>query len=182
MLLAGKTPFRPHSVIKDPRGTYLYASPEVFEDFKINPVDLIGATDLDLPSQEPYGYSWMVSDLLVMKEGRSDNIVQGICCQGSPGWMRSFKAPLIGRTGKIQGITIKSIPLQSSNIIPLTNQQLACLKELALGYTFKQIGRNLGLTEKTVEHYIRAVKARLNIHTRAELIAEAIARGLVGCL
>lgn len=85
------------------------------------------------------------------------------------------------------GILSLALPLMtkkkaicSDAIIPLTPRQIACLREVALGCTYKQVGRKLGLTEKTVEHYMRAVKARLNIYTRAELISEAIARGLVG--
>jgi len=55
----------------------------------------------------------------------------------------------------------------------LTKRQLDCLLYLVKGLTIKQIGCELMLSPKTVEHYLDAVKTKLNCHTRSELIEKA---------
>jgi DNA-binding CsgD family transcriptional regulator len=44
--------------------------------------------------------------------------------------------------------------------------------------TMKQIAYELGLSPKTVEHYLETVKLKLKCHTRQELIEKALAIGL----
>jgi DNA-binding NarL/FixJ family response regulator len=90
------------------------------------------------------------------------------------------QSPLYGHSGNVLGIHGLSIPVGEQCLIPLTNQQTACLKQLALGNTYKQIAHELGLSAKTVEHYLDAVKLKLNCQSRSDLILQAIERGLVG--
>ena len=78
------------------------------------------------------------------------------------------------------GITGFSLKINDISLIPITKQQTACLKYLAMGFTHKQIAQKMCLAQKTVEHYLNAVKLKLNCKTRAELISQAIERGLVG--
>ena len=59
----------------------------------------------------------------------------------------------------------------------LTTRQLDCLKLLAKGMTMKQIGVSLGLSSRTVEHYLEAVKSKLKCGTRAEMIGVALELG-----
>ena len=56
----------------------------------------------------------------------------------------------------------------------LTSQQFKCLLHLVKGMTIKQIATELTLSPKTVEHYLDAVKIKLNCHSRSELIGAAL--------
>jgi DNA-binding CsgD family transcriptional regulator len=52
----------------------------------------------------------------------------------------------------------------------LTSRQYDCLSYLARGMTIKEIALELKLSARTVEHYLEAVKDKLNCNTRSELV------------
>ncbi|MBA2649585.1 MAG: helix-turn-helix transcriptional regulator [Legionella sp.] len=52
----------------------------------------------------------------------------------------------------------------------LTSRQYDCLYYLARGMTIKEIALQLKLSARTVEHYLEAIKDKLNCRTRSELI------------
>lgn len=56
----------------------------------------------------------------------------------------------------------------------LTKRQMECLFYLVKGMTIKQIANTLHLSPKTVEHYLDAVKTKLNCDTRSQLIEKAL--------
>lgn len=167
--------------VKDIDGIYLYVSPSVLEDFNfVNPNEILGRSDLEFPEQKDNVYAWIEEDKRIIATGKSEYVINAVCRSGMTLWQRTYKSPLYGRSGKIQGVTGSSIYISRSSLIPLTKQQSACLKHLAMGKTHKQIGQTLGLAQKTVEHYLDAVKLKLNCKSRSELIVQAIERGLVG--
>jgi DNA-binding CsgD family transcriptional regulator len=61
------------------------------------------------------------------------------------------------------------------NKFGLSMRQLECLDLLAKGMTYKQIAANLGLSSRTIEHYIEAIKIKLNCESRHALIAKYMA-------
>ncbi len=61
-----------------------------------------------------------------------------------------------------------------TNQISLTERQTDCLYYLVLGMTIKQIGETMGLSARTVEHYLEAVKSKLQCKTRVDLISKAL--------
>lgn len=67
-----------------------------------------------------------------------------------------------------------SLPLLSSNYYGLTKRQMECLYYITKGKTVKQAATTLGLSPKTVEHYIEATKSKLGCSTRSELIDAAL--------
>jgi DNA-binding CsgD family transcriptional regulator len=167
---------------KDKKGFYISMNQD-FLDVSIieNASDVIGYTDEAMP----WAYNataLMQNDARVIKTEKIQTYMERSIYQGKPHYFRSTKSPLIGRVGKILGVQCISIPVSDRCLIPLTKQQTACLKELALGFTHKQIGQTLGLAQKTVEHYLDATKLKLNCKTRAELVLQAIERGLIGLL
>jgi len=99
----------------------------------------------------------------------------------------SYKMPLMSRLGKTIGIIGISFSVKNNepmlSALPdndrvdyktkLTAQQLDVLFYLVKGLTIKQIARAMALSAKTVEHYLEAVRAKLNCLNRAELIAKA---------
>lgn len=56
-----------------------------------------------------------------------------------------------------------------SRLLLLTRREKDCLRWLRKGYTYEMIGEALGLTERTVEHYLDSVKNKLSLETRSEL-------------
>ncbi len=61
----------------------------------------------------------------------------------------------------------------------LTPRELEVLKLVALGHTTTQIGEQLGLSARTVEHYRANLKEKIGARTRAELTHFAVERGLL---
>lgn len=72
---------------------------------------------------------------------------------------------------------IKEALIANTSTHGLTKQQASCLYYLVRGMTMKQIAATLNLAPKTVEHYLDAVKIKLNCFTRSELIEKALAMG-----
>jgi DNA-binding NarL/FixJ family response regulator len=61
----------------------------------------------------------------------------------------------------------------------ITPRQLQILRLMALGLALKQIGRELGVAEKTVRNQASLMYAKLRIHDRAQAILYAFHKGLV---
>jgi DNA-binding CsgD family transcriptional regulator len=61
----------------------------------------------------------------------------------------------------------------------LTARELEVLQLLAQGCSGAQLARRLHRSPKTVDHHISAVLEKLGVHSRAEAIAAAFARGIV---
>lgn len=55
----------------------------------------------------------------------------------------------------------------------LSVRQKECVKLLVKGMSYKQIGYQLGLSMRTVEHYLETVRQKLGCDTRLQLIAYA---------
>jgi DNA-binding CsgD family transcriptional regulator len=141
--------------------------------------DVVGLKDADLPWYQMASY-YIENDQMVIKTEQTHVFYEPCLFAGKPQLYRATKAPLMGNSGKVIGIHGVSVLVSDRCLIPLTHQQTACLTHLARGYTYKQIGLELGLSQKTVEHYLEAVKIKLDCNSRAELIMQAIERGLVG--
>lgn len=63
--------------------------------------------------------------------------------------------------------------LLGSNKAPnhLTTQELACIKGLAKGMSYKDIAKSLNISHRTVETYLNRVRLRLNLQRKRDLIA-----------
>lgn len=59
------------------------------------------------------------------------------------------------------------------NLLTLSKREKQCLDLLKRGHTYHAIGLSLGLSERTVEHYLESVKNKLNLETRTELFLAA---------
>lgn len=58
-------------------------------------------------------------------------------------------------------------------LLTLSKREKQCLALLKEGHTYHTIGLSLGLSERTVEHYLESVKNKLNLETRADLFLAA---------
>jgi LuxR family quorum sensing-dependent transcriptional regulator len=63
--------------------------------------------------------------------------------------------------------------------IQLTPRQLECLTRIAAGQTSAEIGAALGLSTRTVDHYVTHACARLGVRNRAQAVAKAIRTRLI---
>lgn len=61
----------------------------------------------------------------------------------------------------------------------LTVRQFQILRLMSLGLALKQIGRELGVTEKTVRNQASLMYANLHVHDRVQAILYAFRKGLV---
>lgn len=171
-----------HTYSKDANGRGVSINEGVIKSFGLaSASDYLGMTDMDLPDQELYAPTWIENDCRIMMNGEGEMLLELCNCAGTLQWFRSYKSPLIGHSGNVLGITGISLKISEKSLIHLSKQQTACLKYLAAGLTHKHIGKTLGISQKTVEHYLDAVKLKLGLKTRVELITHAIERGLVGC-
>jgi two-component system response regulator NreC len=62
---------------------------------------------------------------------------------------------------------------------PLTSREIEVLRLLARGYTNNQVAETLHLSVRTVEYHRSNVIAKLNLHSRSELIRYAEEKGLI---
>jgi DNA-binding CsgD family transcriptional regulator len=58
-----------------------------------------------------------------------------------------------------------------------TRRQLDCLALAARGMTATEIGRELGVSPRTVEHHLAKLCERLGVRTRVQALAVAVERG-----
>jgi DNA-binding CsgD family transcriptional regulator len=61
----------------------------------------------------------------------------------------------------------------------LTPRQIECIARIAAGETSAEIASALGLSVRTIEHYVAAACERLAVRSRAQAVAKAIAKGLI---
>lgn len=62
----------------------------------------------------------------------------------------------------------------------LSRREIEVLRAIALGFTTKEISKELDLSEKTVQTYRERIYKKLTLHTRADLVHYALAHGLAG--
>ena len=75
-------------------------------------------------------------------------------------------------------LTAEATPQAEEPVEPLTQRELEVLKLVALGYTTAEIGAQLSLNARTVEHYRANLKDKIGVRTRAELTRYAAEHGL----
>jgi DNA-binding NarL/FixJ family response regulator len=63
----------------------------------------------------------------------------------------------------------------------LSRRETEVLRAVALGFTTKEISRELEVSQKTVQTYRERIYKKLALRTRADLVHYALAHGLVGC-
>ncbi len=157
--------------------------------------DVIGSNDFDF--WEKYAPFMQKNDSEVFSTHLSKTIIEPsiLVNKNEQVFYLSHKVPLRARSGKIIGVFGQSVlynqsvdlvnqlkqlpfsPQELSNAESATNlskRQIQCLYYLIRGYTAKQIGKSLGLSNKTVEFYFSNLKKKLGCNSRMELIKKTI--------
>lgn len=63
--------------------------------------------------------------------------------------------------------------------VKLSTRQLECLARIAAGETSVEIAAGLGLSPRTVDHYIGAACSKLGARSRAQAVAAALRMELI---
>ena len=62
---------------------------------------------------------------------------------------------------------------------PITRRQMQVLRLICAGLRLREVGEQLGLSPRTVEHHKYQLMSRLNVRTSAQLVLYAARRGWV---
>lgn len=84
--------------------------------------------------------------------------------------------PRLGHDVQDWSITVRE---GTSRLEQLSAREREVLRQVALGYTNKEIGLSLGISEKTVETYRQRIREKLDIKSRVEFCRVAAELGLV---
>jgi DNA-binding CsgD family transcriptional regulator len=82
----------------------------------------------------------------------------------------------LGARHDLERLDLRRPPAPATN--GLTTRELQVLKLVARGRTNKEIGRELALSERTVDRHVSNILAKLDVPTRAAATAHAVANGL----
>jgi DNA-binding NarL/FixJ family response regulator len=72
----------------------------------------------------------------------------------------------------------RRVAKRSTGENPLSDREREVLNLVARGYTYKQVGKELYIAEKTVENHVRNILAKLHLSRRAELVRWAADHGI----
>jgi DNA-binding NarL/FixJ family response regulator len=109
----------------------------------------------------------------VLKDTPPDRLIAAIrelAAGGSP------MTPEIAR--KVVTMFQKVAPPRSSDHA-LTQRELDVLQSLADGHSYKTAGAALGMALDTVRFHVRAIYAKLHVHSKSEAVLAALRKGLV---
>ena len=62
----------------------------------------------------------------------------------------------------------------------LSRREIEVLRAVALGFTTREISKDLRVSQKTVQTYRERIYKKLGLKTRADLVHYALAHGLIG--
>jgi two-component system, NarL family, response regulator NreC len=72
-------------------------------------------------------------------------------------------------------------PVGRTGLKQLSRREIEVLRAIALGFTTREISRELDLSVRTIQTYRERIYEKLSLQTRADLVHYALAHGLTGC-
>ena len=78
-----------------------------------------------------------------------------------------------------RGSLPQAAPSLAKHAVLLSDTDLAIIRHLAQGLTNKQIGARVHLSPHTVKDHLEKICASLGVHSRTEIVAEALRHGLI---
>lgn len=140
--------------------------------------EIQGLSDFDLPIQRDDASIYRRNDQIVLNQNCALEFQETavLTKENKRVTYKSVKMPLVTKLNETIGtIGITSLLYSESVDAPtLSKRQKDCLYFAVLGYTMKEISIELGLSPKTVEHYINNVKNKLKCSSRSMLIQKAL--------
>jgi DNA-binding NarL/FixJ family response regulator len=90
--------------------------------------------------------------------------------QGEPVFSPALAALLLGE--------FRRMAKDSGPVQPLSDREREVLQYVARGHTYKEIGEELYIAEKTVENHVRNILNKLHLNRKQELIRYALEHGI----
>lgn len=117
---------------------------------------------------------------LALAEGPEESLRQALAILGTLG--AGPLSAIVRRRMRERGL--RSIPrgpneATRTNPLGLTTRELEVLQLLAQGCSSAQLARRLHRSPKTIDHHICSLLEKLGVHSRAEAVSVAFARGIV---
>jgi DNA-binding NarL/FixJ family response regulator len=93
-----------------------------------------------------------------------------LAVEGEPPFSPKLAAMLLGE--------FRRVARKETGRNPLSEREREVLQQVARGCTYKQVGAQLFISEKTVENHVRNILGKLHLSRRAELIRWAADHGI----
>lgn len=108
----------------------------------------------------------------LVKSTPPDELRAGLrrAAKGEPVFSPSLAALVLGE--------FRRMVKQSTGMQPLSEREREVLQLVARGHTYKEIGGNLYIAEKTVENHVRNILGKLHLNRKQELIRYAVEHGI----
>lgn len=189
---------------KDIEGYYLGCNDAMAERYNFpSRHTLVQNTDYFLPVRKIEADSFRQNDSDVIKKNLTAQFYEPETVFEKETLQLSIKTPLRAKDGTVVGVLglSRDLPQSPTNDIyqhlcemdglshsvgafandldkwkiqKIPARQEECLFYLVQGMTIKQIARQTNLSPRTVEHYLDALKSKLNCHSRSQLITKAL--------
>jgi DNA-binding CsgD family transcriptional regulator len=128
----------------------------------------------NMPVSEFVGSLRRVAPVLLLHDGRRD----GDC--GADGVIDADATPdtVVAAVRRADGRPVEPDPAQDAGPAPLSLRERQVVRGIAAGLTHRQVARSLGISENTVDTYVRRVRAKLGVGNKAALTRVAVFGGL----
>ena len=132
------------------------------------PVKILALSTYD-DRQYIYGLLSAGANGYLTKEEVPENIVDAVrgVARGEQGWVSRKVAALMASW------TMEGPPMDET----MTDREMEVLIQVVEGKTNKEIGYELGISQKTVEKHLESVYAKLNVSSRVEAAVLAVNKG-----
>lgn len=170
-----------HVFWKNRRHQYCGANNRLIHDFGLrDPKDIKNHNNLDFFTSE-IASSLEVNDEKVLRDRKACIFFESGRLNHNGKFLHGIthKIPWFTRSNKLIGIMGLFLVAPESRVDPknrasLSDRQIDCLYQLVRGHSTKGIAKQLGLSPRTVEHYLENIKIKLNAQTRQELVEKAL--------
>jgi DNA-binding NarL/FixJ family response regulator len=108
----------------------------------------------------------------LVKSTPPDELRQGLwrAAQGDPVFSPSLASLVLGE--------FRRLAKASGPVQPLSEREREVLQYVARGHTYREIGEQLFIAEKTVENHVRNILGKLHLNRKQELIRYALEHGI----
>jgi DNA-binding NarL/FixJ family response regulator len=169
---------------------------ELIEQFKPD----VAVLDIQMPLMSGIEVTrWIRSNhlsigILVLTAYDEEPYVQAVLQAGSNGYVLKTAEPqeiIEGVRDVFHGKSVLDITLtqkliaklsgktETQLIEPLTDRELQILTLTAKGFTNKAIGKQLGISDRTVQNHLANIFQKLNAESRTEAVMRAVSLGLI---
>ncbi len=108
----------------------------------------------------------------LVKSTPPEELRQGLwrAAQGEPVFTPSLAALMLGE--------FRRMAKASGPVQPLSEREREVLQYVARGHTYKEIGEELFIADKTVENHVRNILGKLHLNRKQELVRYALDHGI----